>query len=52
MGHSVDSQVFQPLGHHEPNNMRSSGQDMSTTTKARWYEWKRGKSRDCKFAIL
>jgi len=36
MQHSVDSLVFQPLGHHEPNNMREQvAKDKSTTAKRR-----------------
>jgi len=52
MGHSVDSQVFKPLGHHQPTNKKEQlARVCPQTQRQKWYEWKIRKSRDCKFAI-
>ena len=56
MGHSVDSQVFQPVGHHQLIISRESKWPgyvhNCEEEKAKEYEWKRGKSKGSKFATL
>jgi len=56
MGHSVDSQVFQPLGHNQliitreskwPGHVHNCEEE-----KAKECEWKRGKSSDSMFPIM